>query len=146
MATLPTKQTHPIGLYLLSACLVFLSLGGFSGGIAFVTDPTGNRLGMNTSMLYPLPLQDFLLPGLFLLAVYAIGSLLVLVALWKRFAKAWCFIFALSVVLIGWIAFETIVMHLIAPITVVLAALGVCMLALTMLPSVRDYYRQANAK
>lgn len=146
MASIPTKQTHPIDLYLLSACLAFLSLGGFYGGIAFVTDPTGGSIGMNPSMLNPLPLQDFLLPGLFLLAVYAIGSLIVLAALWRHTAKAWWLSFTLSAVLIGWIAFEVIMMRLIAPITVVLAILGVCMLALTMLPSVRHYYREPNAR
>lgn len=72
-------------LFRRALCLLgVLSLGGFIGGLSFVRDRTGAVLGAKLSWLQKTPVDDFFLPGLFLLGVYGIGSLLLMVGLaWR---------------------------------------------------------------
>jgi hypothetical protein len=64
--------------------MAFLSIGGFVGGVSFVVDRTGAGLGAELSWLEETPVSDFLLPGLFILAVYAIGTLVLMAGLTWR--------------------------------------------------------------
>jgi hypothetical protein len=62
-----TKKYLRISLAIL---LLFLSSGGFFGGIMLVGDPSGAGLQLPSNMLDHLPLANFLLPGLFLLIFF----------------------------------------------------------------------------
>jgi hypothetical protein len=74
-----TKARRPVALWPLLAAMTFLCLGGFSAGLAMITDPTGASLGADLGWLPRTPVSDFLLPGLFVLAVYgcAVGACIV---------------------------------------------------------------------
>jgi hypothetical protein len=72
------RTRRPATVWLEVALLAILSIGGFVGGVAFVTDPTGASLGAQLAWLEKTPVSDFLLPGLFLLIVYAIGSVVLI--------------------------------------------------------------------
>jgi hypothetical protein len=48
--------------------LLLLALGGFYGGIAMLTDPTGTSLQV-ADVLPLLPVPDYILPGIFLFVV-----------------------------------------------------------------------------
>ena len=98
-------------------------------------------MGMTTDALKPLPLNNYVLPGLFLLIVYAIGSLVVLYVLWARLRWSRLELIALNGVLLGWLAGEVVLLNLIAPISVVLAVLASIMLILAVVPSTRRYYQ-----
>jgi hypothetical protein len=65
---------RPVALWLLVLSLVFLALGGMYGGIAMLTDPSGNSLQM-AEILPLLPVPDYTLPGLFLLFVMGVAPL-----------------------------------------------------------------------
>ena len=55
------------------ALLGLLALGGLAGGLAFVTDPTGGRLGMTVDQLPTwLPLTDYLVPGVALIVLFGL--------------------------------------------------------------------------
>lgn len=131
---------RPLSLYFLMACLLFLSLGGFYGGLMFTTDPSGHSMGMAVDALKPLQLNSYLMPGLFLIVVYGIGPLAVMVALWTRWQWAGYALIGLNLVLLGWLAGEVILLNLIAPISIVLAVLAVIMLVLAAFPTTRHYY------
>ncbi len=120
-------------------------MGGFVGGIPLLLDPSGSLLGVNVSMLSGLPVRDFLLVGLWLSAVYGVGSCLVAYLLWRR--HRWAFPLAAvgAAVWFGWIVFELIlwgpsgfvVPWIVPPIAV---------FALLALPRVRAYTRTATAQ
>ena len=148
------NRSRPFGIYLLTACLLFLSLGGFYGGVAFLVDPSGGILQVEVSILKGLPLKDFTLPGLFLLVVYGILPLILLYSLWQRPRWAWMDSFnrwsrhhwtwtatvALSLVLIVWISIQLILIGFQAPVQAITALIGVLLLILSLLPSVQRYY------
>ena len=54
---------------------VFIGLGGVSGGFGLVTEPSGANLGFHVDLLSKSPFSDYLIPGLFLLVVIGLGSL-----------------------------------------------------------------------
>src|SRR4051812_30047446 len=79
------RQTgRPMAVWLEVALLTFLAIGGLVGGVAFITDRTGASIGAQLSWLDGTPVSDFLLPGLFLLMAFAIGSVVVIAGL------LWC--------------------------------------------------------
>jgi hypothetical protein len=53
-----------------------IGLGAIGGGFLLIRDPSGEALGLPLSLLEKSPFPDFLIPGLFLLAVNGIGSLI----------------------------------------------------------------------
>jgi hypothetical protein len=65
--------------------LLFLASGGFYGGVLLTTDPSGDSLHTPAGLLNNLPLQTFLLPGLFLLFFF--GFLPVLAAYGLMFSR-----------------------------------------------------------
>src|ERR1044072_1687509 len=71
----PAPGHRPGVFWPLLAMMGILSFGGFIGGISFVAEPTGEGLGARLSWLDQAPVSDFLLPGLFLLAVYGLFPL-----------------------------------------------------------------------
>ncbi|MCB8920284.1 MAG: hypothetical protein H6662_01760 [Ardenticatenaceae bacterium] len=63
--------------------MVFLALGGLYGGIAMLVNPSGESLQV-TEVLPLLPVQNFVLPGLFLLFVMGVCPLSLVYSLWTR--------------------------------------------------------------
>jgi len=62
--------------YVLGALQAFIGLGALGGGFGLVRDPSGSALGLPSSFLEGSPFSDFLIPGIFLLAVNGIGSMI----------------------------------------------------------------------
>lgn len=60
----------------LAVTQVFIGLNGIAGGAAMVADPSGASLWMTTDALAASPFPDYLVPGLVLLCVNGIGSLI----------------------------------------------------------------------
>jgi len=58
---------RPLILWPLIFCLLFLALGGFSGGIPMLADPANGGYLQFADLLPHLPVSNFILPGLFLL-------------------------------------------------------------------------------
>lgn len=54
---------------------VFIGLGGVSGGFGLVTEPSGANLGFHVDLLSKSPFSDYLIPGLILLIIIGLGSL-----------------------------------------------------------------------
>jgi hypothetical protein len=146
---------RPFALWLLIFFLVFLALGGLYGGIAMLTDPSGNSLQM-AEILPLLPVPNYTLPGLFLLFVMGLAPLFLTYALlarpnwkwaeslfcWSNHHWSWTGTVALGVVLVIWLVVEGVLIGFEWPIQYVTAVNGILILLLALLPSVRRYYAQ----
>ncbi|HEY6634831.1 MAG TPA: hypothetical protein VI141_04375 [Acidimicrobiia bacterium] len=78
---------RPASVITLAVLLLLLAVGSIQGGLAMVLDPT-EPLGMTTAYLEDTPIDDYVLPGVFLLSLAA-ASLLTVVGLIVRWDWAW---------------------------------------------------------
>lgn len=68
--TVSIRDTRPATIKWLAALLGLLTVGALQGGIAMLADPL-QPLGMPVSYLDGTPIDDYVLPGLFLLGIAA---------------------------------------------------------------------------
>ncbi len=144
---------RPIALWILAFWLFFLAFGGLYGGIAMLLDPSGSILQM-TMLLPRLHIQNYILPGLFLLAFMGLLPLFLIYALLVRpswpwaqvlflplkYHGAWIGTLALGVLLAIWLALQAIMIGFKTPIQFVIAFTEVFILIFALLPPVRKYY------
>lgn len=87
-ASVQRRSRHLPGTIIsLVVLLGVLTVGAIQGGVAMVADPT-EPLGMPTSYLERTPIDDYVLPGLFLLGI-AIASVLTSVGLVLDWRWGW---------------------------------------------------------
>ena len=144
---------RPFMLWPLIIVLLFLALGGFSGGIPMLADPANGGYLEFAEMLPLLPVSNLILPGLFLLVVMGLYPLLLAYALlarpawnwadrwfqWSKYYWAWIGCLVLVVIIAIWLAYEGWLVGW-WPITYATAVQGVLILLFTMMPSVRSFY------
>ncbi len=140
---MPTE--HParsVALYLLMACLLFQGLSGVVGGVGLVADPSGEALQIPLSWLQGSPFDDYLIPGIILLFVLGIFPLIVVYGLWIRSAWSWLASLLVGIALIVWIGVEILIIGYQSqpPFQLIYGLLGMVIVILALLPSVRGYY------
>ncbi len=130
--------------YILMGLILFQGMSGLFGGIALMIDPTGQLLRIPISMLEGSPFKDFRIPGTILLTILGIGPMIVFYGLWKRTIWAWIGALTISAALIIWIGVEIWMVgyHSEPPLQLVYGLLGLILLILTLLPSVRNKYQE----
>lgn len=140
----------PPALWLLVLVLGVLALGGLAGAVGFLSDPSGQAMGM-AEILPSLPVPDYTLPGLFLLAAMCLYPLLLVYALlarprwawaealtrWSRAHWSWAGTLALGLGLALWLALQAVWIGFAAPVQWFTALLDLALLALTLSPSLR---------
>lgn len=131
------KQSRPYTLWALIGCLLFLSISGLAGGIGMLIDPTGASLSLPDDLLLDLPIDTYILPGLYLVLVYGLLSLVIAYALWKRAPWAWAATVVLSIILLGWIIGQFILWGSPHIIQAVYFILSLAMLILSLAPATR---------
>jgi hypothetical protein len=156
----PRIQRPLTPLILLSACLLFISVNGFIGGYLMLSDPNGAPMGMPLTYLERTPFENWLLPGILLILLWGVGCILTLLGLWLRpswlgldrllaFTHqhwSWDLSLALGVALIVWLLVQIITLPEMAVIQYILFVFAALMLAIPLLPKVRQYYHiQAEA-
>jgi hypothetical protein len=120
---IPRPRLHGSG-WVATAGLVLLGIGALAGGIALVTAPDGSNMGFDTALLAGSPFRDFLIPGLILVGVFGVGSLLVAAAGLRRARLAPFFAFAIGVAQMIWIGVELAVIHELSFLHPTMFALG----------------------
>ncbi len=144
---------RPLILWLLLFLLAFLAVGGLYGGIAMLTDPAGGSLGL-TDVLPLLPVSDFILPGLFLLAVMGLAPLLLTYGLlarptwswaealsrWSGHHWAWTGTLGLGLTLAIWLIVQGLLIGFKWPIQYITAADGFLIILLVLVPGVKRFY------
>jgi hypothetical protein len=95
------------------ALLGLLAVGGWAGGLAFVTDPTGGRLGMTVDRLPAWPLLgDYLIPGVVLILLFGILPTAAFLQLVKRSPRGWSLTTATGVLLVLWMVGQVVAIGL----------------------------------
>ena len=145
---------RPFMLWILIVILILLSVGGFSGGIPMLADPASGGYLDFADMLPLLPVNDFILPGLFLTAFMGLLPLFLVYGLiarptwqmvdkffkWSRHYWAWTGTILLSVGIAIWLGYEGWLVGW-WPITIITAVQGVLILLIALVPNVRKYYK-----
>ncbi len=138
---------RPAAVFVLLALLVVLAAGALYGGAALVADPSGALLDMPVTLLDGSPFTDYLVPGSVLFVLLGLFPLATAGALWLRPAAlhlrrigvhaAWLGALGVGLTLIVWILVQMTILrfHLQPPFLV----LGVAIVVVTSLPSVRKY-------
>lgn len=111
MGSSPTRSGRWLSITL-GAVLAFVGVGGLFGGWALVSDPSGASLGWTTAPLSGSPFPDYLIPGIVLLAVNGVGSLVGAVFAFARHRRAGLLGAGLGLFLMAWIAVQVAVVGL----------------------------------
>ena len=109
----------------LGALQVFIGLGALGGGFMLVIDPSGSSLGVPISLLEGSPFSDFLIPGIFLLAVNGVGSMIGAGVSFTRRRYAQEIAIILGAILVAWIVIQVIIIRSIGWLHVLYFILGI---------------------
>ena len=109
----------------LGALQAFISLGALGGGFMLVRDPSGSALGIPLSLLEGSPFSDFLIPGIFLLAVNGAGSMIGAGFSFTRRRYAQEIAIILGAILVAWIVIQVIIIRSFSWLHVLYFILGV---------------------
>lgn len=134
--------------------ILFQSTGAIYGGGLLILDPSGKYLDFPPALLQYSVFPDYLLPGLFLFLVLGIMPLLCFYGLIKRprwrglrFLNlyksqhwSWTFSYYTGILLILWIDIEVMIIREVDIIHLIYSILGVTIIIITQLPSVRNFY------
>jgi hypothetical protein len=149
----PLQPSRPASLLWLLGCLVFLGLSAAFGGTVLTLNPNGTWLQIPLTILQFSPFRDFRIPGLILGIVFGLGSFATFLALWFRpawrFAAAfthftgkhwsWSAAVAIGLGQVIWIITEIIMMRGLDWLQFVYGGLGLLIVLLAFLPSLRRY-------
>ncbi len=116
------KRKAYIGLGSLQA---FIGLGALGGGFMLVKDPSGSALGVPLSLLEGSPFTDFLIPGIFLLVVNGIGSMIGAGLSFTRKRYAQEIAIVLGVILVAWIVIQVVIIRSFSWLHILYFILGV---------------------
>lgn len=125
--------------YILMVLILFQGISGIFGGGALILDPSGAILHMPLSMLKGSAFETFLVPGIILFAVLGIFPVIVSYGLWRRKRWAWKGAKFIGPALLVWIAVEiaSVGYHSEPPLQLLYGLVGVALLVLSLLSSVR---------
>jgi hypothetical protein len=157
------RRRRPLSVIALVVGLVLLGLAGIVGGVGFLVDPTGGYWQLSTDMLIGLPVDDFILPGLFLLTMMGLVPLFIAYGLWRRPewrririlghwvprpSSVWTGAVVISLILLMWLGLEFLVFGDMAfiPIDIAMLILGIVMLGLAFVPSTRQYFLETRGR
>jgi hypothetical protein len=140
-----SKSSFPKFLTALIILLLLLGIGGLGGGMMMLLEPSGALLKLSPDFLYPLPIPNFILPGLFLTIVMGIFPFIISWGLYKR--KPWAWITALlqGITLILWICFQIILWGKPMAIQIIYLIWGIAIVSLCFAPLVRDHLQNQSA-
>lgn len=134
-----SKTKTAISFYLLLILILFQGASGLYGGGALVLDPSGTFLQIPPGLLDESPFDTYLIPGIILLLVLGIFPLIVFYGMWKRKSWSWMGALLVSIALIIWLGVEIAMIgyHSDPPLQLIYGIVGVALLILTLMPSVR---------
>ena len=146
---------RPFEIYILAVLMVIMGLMAIAGGGLLSIKPDGSLMKIPVSDLSQTPFPDFLIPGLMLLILIGILPLILTYALFASpksviFKKlnlypdfiwpgTWTVYYGFLLVL--WIIIEISLVGYHTIVQSVVAIWGVVIVALALMPRVRDYYK-----
>ncbi len=155
---IPQSQTArrrtPPAVFVLILLHAILGLGAIGGSIMLIVDPSGGKMGMPLSILERTFFPSYLIPGILLLLIFGVFPLLVAYALRRQpkwpiaeavnpysdeLHPAWALSLYIGFGQIIWITVQTYMMNAVAAVHLGYTALGLLILIVTLLPSVRTF-------
>jgi hypothetical protein len=147
---------RPLSVWLLIVLQIFLAMGAFLGGGAFILAPDGHLIQMPFSHLKNSPFSSFLIPGILLFTFLGVYPVAVTYGLWKRptwrwpdiinpFKRmhwSWAGSLAAGVIVLIWITVETLWVPF-GIVHIVYLVYGLVILGVTLLPGVHRYYTRS---
>lgn len=158
MKTQNVKQSRPFTVYVLMFLLLFLGISAIYGGYNLIVDPSGDQLQMPSGWIESTPFQNYLVPGWILFTVLGVLPLITVIALWLRPTWAWVkgleqsthehwswlASVTVGIALIIWITVQYLMFGARHPVQIALevslGTLGLLIIAVSLIPSVRRYY------
>ena len=158
MKTQNVNQARPFTVYVLILLLLFLGISAIYGGYNLIVDPSGGQLQMPLGWIESTPFQNYFIPGLILFTVLGVLPLVTVVALWLRpvwsWAKgleafthehwSWLASVMVGIALIIWITVQFLMFGARHPVQIglelSLGTLGLLIITVSLVPSVRHYY------
>ncbi len=148
--------SHPLPVWVLIALLFFIGVGAVISGAMLFSAPDGRLLQMSAEILAGTLFSNYLIPGLILflfVGVFPIftGYSLLRQPPWawpdvlnpfKTIRWAWTASWTAGVIMLIWIAVETLLLGLISFLQPVIAVYGAIIILLTLLPTTRKHYRK----
>jgi len=153
------NSRHPksFACYLLITLHIFLGIGALFSGAALILIPDGSILQLPLNILEHTPFQSFLIPGLILFIglgiVPSITAIFLILekpfiaeklSIYKDTHWSWNSSLYISFILIIWITVQIYLTQLIEFIQVFYIFLGLLIMAITLLPSVKMHYSNTN--
>ncbi len=136
--------------------LGFLSVAALYGSIGFIIKPDGSLFNMDTSMLKDSMFSNYLIPGFILLTMFGLIPIFVIIGLIKRpenkilerlnmfkdYHFSWTYSVYLGLALIMWINIQTLILNSVEIIHTIYSSLGILIIVIALLPSVRANYKK----
>ena len=99
-------NTPKYSCYWLGAIQTLVAIGALGAGYAMITDPSGDSLGLPTSLLSDSPFESYMIPGVVLFAVHGLfrGGASITAFLKKKYSGLLGVITGL--LMIGWLIFQ----------------------------------------
>ncbi len=109
----------------LGSLQAFIGIGAMGGGFMLVKDPSGSALGVPLSLLEGSPFPNFLIPGIFLLAVNGVGSMIGAGLSFTRRRYAQEIAIVLGAILVAWILIQVVIIKSFSWLHILYFILGV---------------------
>lgn len=123
------KFTHKKTRIAAIVLLLLVSLNALAAGYSFLSDPTGNGLGITTAYLQPsAPFANYFIPGLVLFTVIGIWGVVVAVLAILESRHYAFFILVQGYILLGWIGIQLTMVTLFHPLHLAIALSGVALI------------------
>lgn len=151
----PGKMRRPPAVSILIVTDIVFAVIGFGSAFALLLSPSGAGIGLSRDLLKNAPVGDFFFLGLYLLVFFGILPSMAAYGLltrnrwpwtdmlnrWTGHYWGWTAAVAVGILLLIWILIELVIVGFLtgigATLQITMTAVGVWILGLTMLPSVR---------
>ena len=148
-----SQAGRPFICLIMIAMLLFVGVGGFVSGVLLLLSTDGRLMGMSVDILANSPFEDYLIPAIILLIFLGIlpiiaGYGLMKLPRWKwaenlnlfkSYRWPWMASILSGVVILGWLAVETILYGYISFLQPVMAVWAAIIILVAFLPGVRSY-------
>jgi hypothetical protein len=147
-------RKRPSAAVMLVILVLLLGIGALVSGPMLFLEPSGRLMQWNVDQLKGTPFPDYTIPGMVLFLFLGVFPLFVSLGLafkfgWKwpdainpskRHHWAWAASWAAGIIVLLWIAVETLFLGIISFLQPVIGVWGALILILTLLPGVSRYY------
>jgi hypothetical protein len=130
----------PLMITAIMVALILLGLGGIGGGITLLVDPSGGLMGLPVDLLENLFIDDYFLPGIFLILAMGFLPYLVCFTVWRRYQWAWLAVLGQGLLLICWISFQFVLWSDPILLQFIYLAWGISLVIIALLPRTKRYF------